>query len=171
MSGGTVADFLRSPRGMLALFACTFAGAVLLAVAAAFNRPFFEKFVAEKYGVVTAQEDSLMRTTDPASFVRKVQLLTPGKQTRLYEIWMQRPGKYPEQMPAWILSGNRDTLFQRIRVTLLAGSAVQRQMAALFLSRTRLPEAKVMLLDERKRAYRRDEQDVVSYLDELLRTQ
>ena len=171
MRDRTFADFLRSPKGILALFAATFAGAAVLALAAAFNRPFFEKYVSEKYSVVTAQEDSLMRTTDAAAFVRKVQLLTPGKQTRLYEVWMQQPGKYPEQMPSWIMSGNTDSLFHRVRITLVAGSAVQRQMAALFLSRSGRPEARAILTEERQRALRRDEQDVVSYIDELQQRQ
>jgi len=168
MNSAAIRKFLRTPKGILFLFVITFIGALALALGAAFNRPFFEKYVQEKYAPATVAEEEILKITDAAKSQKRLKECSAVQKVRLYEVWMQQPERYPAQAPAWLTASSPDSILKRVKITLTAGSEAQRKNAASFLAFCGSAAALEMLRNEHRRATVRKERDLAAHIEQYV---
>ncbi len=159
--------FLKTPRGILFLFAATFFGAAILASTTVFFRPFFEKYVAEKYAPPTANEEKNLKQPDSPDNQKYLNNLPSPQKIRLYEVWMQQPDSFSTDIPQRLIRSSPDTILLRVTQTFVAGSHEQRQRAAVFLARSRDIAAQNLLENERQRAEVRREAELAKFIQQL----
>ena len=125
---------LRTPAGMLALIGVTFLAAVGLAVGAVWQRPWFEKFVREKYGPVSATASNLgVILDDSPEKSELVRALPPAERDSLYEGWVQAGAGWPAAAPAAMTRADPDFFLARAWRTWICGSDDQKKRALVFL--------------------------------------
>jgi|GEM_PF-3353924 len=159
--------FLKTPRGILFLFAATFFGAAVLASTTVFFRPFFEKYVVEKHAPPTANEEKSLKQPDSPENQTYLKKLPTQQKTRLYEVWMQQPDSFLADIPQRLIRSSPDTLLLRVTQTFVAGSFGQRQRAAVFLARSGDIAAQNLLERERQRATMRGEAELAMFIKQL----
>ena len=143
-------EFLKTPRGIVNLFAATFLVSALLAVFVAFKRPFFEKYILEKYPTTTELSAKIMRES-----VGKTGLptdLKPEHHDAFYESWMSAPDTLDADLPRKMLAAAPQIYLDRARRTLVSGNNLQREKARDFLKRSGNPAAAAVLEADLKRA-------------------
>ncbi|MGC4121222.1 MAG: hypothetical protein QM765_42925 [Myxococcales bacterium] len=132
--------WLRTPRGLLELLAITFAVAALLAGVAAWQRPFFERYVREKYPPPSATTEALAKRIEAGQVSESEARGLPATTwAALYQLWVQAASPeqaYPslprvmaEQAPS-----ATSTLAER---TLVAGTLAQQELAVRFIRASR----------------------------------
>jgi len=135
---------LATPRGQLELFGATFVVAVVIAMVAATQRPFFEGYVREKYPTPTAATEKLA-----ASLAMQGDALrsrSEAERTGLYQAFMQGDGY--EAVPRALAEADPEGTARRLVRTWHAGSDAQRRRALAFVAAAQSPA----LLDAIERA-------------------
>lgn len=173
--------WLRSIEGQLGLFAATFAGAVVLAVAAiALRGRLFEPYFHEKYPALTERQGERARELAGEKIPR-------GRRLELVESLTESPTAFeatygaairdadidPQgRLMAALMEELPDRVLARLRKTLLVGNADQRRRALGYLGRivpqNRRNEAAELVRAARTRAARRGESELVEEADAAL---
>jgi DNA-binding transcriptional regulator YbjK len=150
-----LAQWVSRPRGQLQLIAATFVAAVLLASVAAWQRPYFESLVREKYSPILDETRTLATAVEAGSVGAAS---VDGRVDALYELWVQTPdvSSY-SKLPGLVAQASPVRVAVRIERTLVGGSKAQRLRAAAFLCAARHPElAAALELGERSAASKGD---------------
>ena len=147
-----------------------FAGSVVLAAVMAWQRPFFEKFIAEKYGVLPAAMKTL---ADGAADSGKIDLeafskLTPEERLLLYDDWMTRPDPPPQRAPAALVAADQSLYLARAERSLVGGNANQKTRALKFLELAGAKEAIPLLRKARQWSIKRRTHDLTAKITEVL---
>jgi hypothetical protein len=125
----------------MTLIGLTFLVAAGLATAAATQRPWFEKYVREKYAPTADNIDRVGRQlTDMAAGVEAVRALSSADRGALYEGWMQA-SDWPGLAAAIMVRADPEFYGARARRTLVCGAAEQKQRALEFLKISAHPAA------------------------------
>jgi len=115
---------LRTPRGQLELMAFTFGLAAVMAIVMAANRPFFERYVREKYPEVSAETAGLAENLEAGDPLPQ---LTDAQVDALYQHWMSLPTD--DAVGRRLVELHPERMVLRVETTLLAGSTDQRLRA------------------------------------------
>ena len=147
-----------------------FAASVALAVTLAAGRPFFEKFIEEKYGALPAGMKTLADGAaeggkiDPEAFGR----LTTEERLLLYDDWMARADTPPARTPAALVAADRELYLARAERSLVGGSARQQERALKFLELAGAKEAAPLLRKARQWSIKRRTPDLTARITEVL---
>lgn len=126
-------EFLRTPKGILTLFAATFALSAVLAVVVVFNRPFFEKHVREKYAPTLETTARIMRESRGKTSLPDG--LLASQHELIYEAWIAAPDTFDMDLPRKMWAAAPEIYSNRVRRTMVAGDSAQRQKAQIFLEK------------------------------------
>ncbi len=127
-------DFMKTPKGILVLFAATFLVSAVLAVFVAFKRPFFEKYIHEKYPPTTELAAKILRESKGKTALPEN--LTAVQHEAFYEAWMSAPDTLGADLPRKMLFAAPEIYLDRAKRTLVAGDFSQREKAREFLKRS-----------------------------------
>ena len=161
---------LRTLKGQLLLLGAMFAGSVVLAVLIATQRPFFEKFIAEKYGVLPA---SMKTLADGAAESGKIDAeafskLTEEERLLLYDDWMTRPDPPPLRTPAALVAADQKLYLARAERSLVGGSDNQKTRALKFLELAGSKDAIPLLRKARQWSVKRRTLDLTAKITDVL---
>ena len=161
---------LRTLKGQLLLLGAMFAGSVVLAAVMAWQRPFFEKFIAEKYGVLPAAMKTL---ADGAADSGKIDVeafskLTPEERLLLYDDWMTRPDPPPQRTPAALVAADPVLYLARAERSLVGGSDDQKTRALKFLELAGSRDAVPLLQKARRWSIKRRTLDLTAKIEQVL---
>jgi len=161
---------LRTLKGQLLLLGAMFAGSVALAVLIAAERPFFEKFIEEKYGQLPA---NIKTMADGAAESGKIDAeafgrLTAEERLLLYDDWMTRPDPPPPRTPAALVAADQGLYLARAERSLVGGSVNQKTRALKFLELAGAREAIPLLRKARLWSIKRRTPDLTAKITEAL---
>jgi hypothetical protein len=161
---------LKTLRGQLLLLGAMFAASVVLAAVLATERPFFEKFVAEKYGVLPAGMKTL---ADGAADSGKIDAeafsrLTMEERLLLYDDWMTRPGPPPPRTPAALVAADPTLYLARAERSLVGGSDQQKVRALEFLELAGARDAIPLLRKARQWSIKRRTSDLTAKIEDVI---
>lgn len=147
-----------------------FAGSVALAVMIATQRPFFEKFIEEKYGQLPA---NLKTLADGAAGSGKIEAeafsrLTAEERLLLYDDWMTRPEPPPQRTPAALVAADPGLYLARAERSLVGGNVSQKTRALKFLELAGAKEAVPLLRKARQWSIKRRTPDLTAKITEVL---
>lgn len=143
--------FLRTPKGILALFAAAFGLSALLAVIVAANRPFFEKYVREKYPPTFETTARILRESRGKTALPEG--LLASQHELLYEAWMSAPDTLDADLPRKMLVAAPEIYLNRARRTFAAGDFEQRWKARFFLEKSGDARATTLLREQPARKW------------------
>lgn len=167
---------MRSTRGQVSLFAATFAGAIVLAVASvAVRSVFFERFVRENYPVA---DERLMKTVAEIARIgappNAGNQFTEEELDQIYGAWISDSIADPDGRAAgYLFAVYGRQLLDKIRVTFVAGSNVQKLRAIELIQHAaggkHRREAVELCREFRRRAVRRRETHLKNQFDSVIR--
>ncbi len=161
---------IRTLKGQLLLLGAMFAGSVVLAVVLATQRPFFEKFIAEKYGVLP---DNIKTVADGVALSGKIEAEAFGKLTEeerllLYDDWMTRPDPPPTRTPAALVAADPKLYLSRAERSLVGGSDNQKTRALKFFELAGSKDAIPLLQKARQWSIKRRTLDLTAQITDVL---
>jgi hypothetical protein len=161
---------IRTLKGQLLLFGAMFAGSVVLAVVMATQRPFFEKFIAEKYGVLP---ESIKTVADGVAESGKIEAeafskLTEEERLLLYDDWMTRPDPPPPRTPAALVAADPKMYLSRAERSLVGGSDNQKTRALKFFELAGSKDAIPLLQKARQWSIKRRTLDLTARITDVL---
>lgn len=161
---------IRTLKGQLLLLGAMFAGSVVLAVVMAAQRPFFEKFIAEKYGTVPANIKTL---ADEVALSGKIEAeafskLTEEERLLLYDDWMTRPDPPPPRTPAALVAADSKLYLARAERSLVGGSDNQKTRALKFFELAGSRDAIPLLQKARQWSIKRRTLDLTAKIEDVL---
>jgi hypothetical protein len=161
---------LRTLKGQLLLLGAMFAASVVLAALMATERTFFEKFVAEKYGVLQAELKTL---ADGAADSGKIDAeafskLTMEERLLLYDDWMTRPDPPPPRTPAALVAADPVLYLARAERSLVGGSDDQKARALEFLELAGSRDAIPLLQKARQWSVKRRTSDLTAKIEDVI---
>ncbi|HYG81974.1 MAG TPA: hypothetical protein VD861_16370 [Pyrinomonadaceae bacterium] len=161
---------LRTLKGQLLLLGAMFAGSVVLAVVMATQRPFFEKFIAEKYGYLPENVKTLAdRVADSGKIdTEAFSKLTPEERLLLYDDWMKRPDPPPQRTPAALVAADPQLYLARAERSLVGGSDSQKTRALKFLELAGSRDAIPLLQKARQWSIKRRTPDLTAKIEDVL---
>lgn len=133
---------LAEPRGLLQLFGATFGVALVIAGAAATQRPFFERYVVEKHPATTAATRDLAARVKELS-ADELRGRPEAEWTELYHAYLASSGEEVEHLPRAFAAADSERIARRLIRTWHAGSDAQRQRVLAFLESAREPDLSV----------------------------
>jgi len=161
---------LRTLKGQLLLLGAMFAGSITLAVVVASQRPFFEKFIEEKYGQLPAEMKTLAEGAAESGKIdaEAFSKLTEEQRLLLYDDWMTRPDPPPQRTPAALVAADQSLYLARAERSLVGGNANQKTRALEFLELAGAKEAIPLLRKARQWSTRRRTNDLTAKITEVL---
>jgi len=157
-------DFLRTPRGVLALLAASLAFSAAAAAGLALNRDFFERHVREKYPPPSGLLTELGQSLDSPPGLRRLRGLNPAERRQLYTTWMQVGDAWPSEAPRAMMAVDPATYLDAAFQTLIAGSPEQRRRAVRFLALAGHPAGRELLEEALVRAQSRRETELAAFI-------
>ncbi len=157
---------LATPSGQMTLIGATIAAGAALAVLVATQRPFFEKYVREKYAAPAPHvRDAVaaIRSTDDTAGILA---LSPQDRRLAYEAWVQGPDAFPASAPAAMARADAPLYLARAWQTLVCGAPEQRVLATRFLEASGHPDAVEILRHALARARARGEDAISARLEQ-----
>ncbi len=147
-----------------------FAGSVALAVVIATQRPFFEKFIEEKYGQLPA---NIKTMADGAAESGKIDAeafgrLTAEERLLLYDDWMTRPDPPPTRTPAALVAADPKLYLARAERSLVGGSDNQKTRALKFFELAGSKDAIPLLQKARQWSIKRRTLDLTAQITDVL---
>ena len=161
---------LRTLKGQLLLLGAMFAASVVLAAVMATERPFFEKFIAEKYGVLP---EGMKTLADGAADSGKIDAeafskLTVEERLLLYDDWMTRPDPPPPRTPAALVAADPALYLARAERSLVGGSDGQKARALEFLKLAGSRDAIPLLQKARQWSIKRRTSELTAKIEDVL---
>ena len=161
---------IRTLKGQLLLLGAMFAGSVVLAVVMATQRPFFEKFIAEKYGTIPANIKTL---ADEVALSGKIEAeafskLTDEERLLLYDDWMTRPDPPPPRTPAALVAADPKLYLARAERSLVGGSDSQKTRVLKFFELAGSKDAIPLLQKARQWSIKRRTLDLTAKITDVL---
>lgn len=169
-------EYLRSTQGQVSLFAATFAGAIVLAVVSvAVRSVFFERFVREDYPIADDRLINLVtETTRIGAPPNAGNHFTEEELDQIYGAWISDSIADPDGRVAdYLFAVYGRQLLDRIRVTFVAGSNVQKLRAVELIEHAAAGKYRGEALELcqffRRRAIRRHEPRLENQIDSVIR--
>jgi hypothetical protein len=162
---------LRTPHGQLQLLAALFATALVLALVVALNRPFFERYVREKYPEPPSLiEDLVTRIETGEAGPEEVTKLGREERVQLYHAWQLGPDDpAPDaRLPRVLFQADAQLYAELVERTLAAGTPPQRLRAAVLAAASGHEDARAVLEWGLERARRQGDAALAEALGELL---
>lgn len=163
-AGKALLDFLRTPRGVLALLAAALAFSAAVAVALALNRDFFERYVRERYPPASGLLAEIGRSLDSPPGIQRLRGLNAAERRQLYSTWMQVGDSWPRAAAQAMVAVDPSTYLDAAFQTLIAGSPEQRRRAVRFLTLAGHPGGRELLAEALTRAQARHETELAAVI-------
>ena len=157
-------DFLRTPRGVLALLAASLVFSAAVAAGLALNRDFFERHVREKYPPPSGLLAELGQSLDSPAGLRRLRGLNAAERRQLYTAWMQVGDSWPPEAARAMMTIDPAIYLDAAFQTLIAGSPEQRRRAVRFLALAGHPAGRELLEEALTRARSRRETDLAAFI-------